>query len=369
MGPINGHNIQDMIRTFTLIKEFDTPVVIHVITEKGRGYEPARQDPEKFHGIACFNPKTGKPITKAGLTYSAAFGKSIVHLAQKHDNIVAITAAMCSGTGLIKFAEKFPNRFYDVGIAEEHAVVFAAGMAANGLRPVIAVYATFLQRALGCVFHDICLQNLPVIICADRSGVVDDGPTHHGIYDVSYLKTLPNLSILYPVNEVELDTMLNLAYEQQKPVIIRYPRGEVPSRKEYKTSKIEWGKAAILEEGKDVSIWATGRECVLALQVANILKEFEIEAEVVNTLFLLPFDIPKLISSAKNKHIITIEDNLIHGGLGSIVDEILINEQHKQVIHFGWQNEIVPHGTIEGIKERGNLTPEKIADLIIKKIK
>ncbi len=368
VGPINGHNIQDMIRTFSLIKEFDTPVVVHVITEKGKGYEPALKDPEKFHGISHFNPKTGKQIAKSGLTYSAAFGKSVVKLAQKHDDVVAITAAMCTGTGLTKFAEKFPNRFYDVGIAEEHAVVFAAGMAANGLRPIIAVYATFLQRALGCVFHDICLQNLPVIICTDRSGIVDDGPTHHGIYDVSYLKTLPNLSILYPVNEFELDIMLNLAYERQEPVIIRYPRGEIPSTKKYKTSNIEWGKAATLKEGNDISIWSTGRECVLALQVADILKESKIEAEVINTSFLLPFDTDKLIYSAKDKHLVTIEDNLIHGGLGSIVDKILINKQHKQIIHFGWKNEIVPHGTVQGIKERGSLSAEKITDTIIKKL-
>ena len=371
IGPIDGHNVHSLIRTFMLIKEFDTPVVVHVITEKGRGYTPAEINPERFHGIDSFNPETGKSINKKGSTYSSVFGKSIVNLARKHEDIVAITAAMCSGTGLTDFADRYPDRFFDVGIAEEHAVVFAAGMASHGLRPVIAVYATFLQRALGCVFHDICLQNLPVIICTDRSGIVNDGPTHHGIHDISYLRNLPNISILYPVNGIELDIMLNIAYEQNSPVIIRYPRGEVPFAKHYKTSNIEWGKAVTIQEAGNnisLSIWATGNECITALKVADTLKQSDIEAEVVNVLFLCPFDKQKLLSAAEDKHIVTIEDNLINGGLGSTVDEILINCKHKEVLHFGWKNKIVPHGTISGIKERAGFTPEKIAEKIIQTI-
>ena len=367
IGPVNGHNVHDLIRTLTLIKEFDTPVVVHVITEKGRGYKLAEENPEKFHGIDNFNPRTGILINKKNHSYSSAFGKSIVKLAKNHDDVVAVTAAMCAGTGLAEFADKYPNRYFDVGIAEEHAAVFAAGMATHGLRPVIAVYATFLQRALGCVFHDICLQNLPVIICADRSGIVCDGPTHHGIYDVSYLRTLPNISILYPVNDIELDVMLNMAYARESPVIIRYPRGEIPGTKVYKTSNIAWGKAATIRDGDNISIWATGNECIIALKVADILKESGIDAEVVNTMFLCPFDEQKLLDTAKNKRIITIEDNLIHGGLGSTVDEILINERQKDVLHFGWKDKIVPHGTINGLKEKAGLTPEKIAERIVLK--
>ena len=371
IGPIDGHNIQSLIKTFTLIKEFDTPVVVHVITEKGKGYSPAEINPEKFHGLGSFNPTTGKLINKKGPTYSSVFGKSIVNLARKHEDVVAITAAMSSGTGLSDFANKYPDRFFDVGIAEEHAIVFAAGMASQGLKPVVAIYATFLQRALSCVFHDICLQNLPVIICTDRSGIVNDGPTHHGIYDISYLRTLPNISILYPVSSTELDIMLNMAYEQNSPVIIRYPSKEVPLNKHYKTSDIEWGKAVTIQEDENISsisIWATGNECLTALKVADILKQSNLGAEVINTLFLRPFDKQKLLSSARDKHIITIEDNLIHGGLGSTVDETLINCEHKQVLHFGWKDENIPHGTISGIKKRAGFTPEKIAEEIIQTI-
>jgi len=369
IGPIDGHNIQNMIKTFALVKELDTPVVVHVITEKGRGYGPAKRNPEKFHGINSFNTVTAKAIKNTGASYSSTFGQSIVNLAKNHEDVVAITAAMCTGTGLTGFANTYPDRFFDVGIAEEHAMVFAAGMASHGLRPVIAIYATFLQRALGCIFHDICLQNLPVIICADRSGIVNDGPTHHGIYDVSYLRTLPNISILYPVDSIELDTMLNMAYKQGSPVIIRYPKGEIPSDQHYKTSNIEWGKAATIKKGKDISIWATGNECLTALKVADTLKQSGIEAEVVNTIFLCPFDKQKLLSIAKDKYIVTIEDNLIHGGLGSTVDEILINSKHQGVLHFGWKDEIVPHGTINGIKEKAELTPDKIANKIIQTVK
>ena len=369
IGPIDGHNIEDMIRTFALIKELDTPVVVHLITEKGKGYGPAKRNPEKFHGIDKFNTVTGKSINKKNTTYSSIFGSSIINLAEKKEDIVAITAAMSSGTGLTEFSNKFPDRFFDVGIAEEHAIVFAAGMASHGLKPVVAIYSTFLQRALGCIFHDICLQNLPVIICADRSGIVDDGPTHHGIHDVSYLRTLPNISILYPVNGFELDTMLNMAYRQNSPVIIRYPRGEVPSARQYKTSSIKWGKAVTVKEGENISIWATGPECITALKVADILKHSKLNAEVVNTLFLRPFDKQKLLSAAKGKHIVTIEDNLICGGLGSTIDELLINSEHKKILHFGWQDEIVPHGTTNGIKERAGFTPEKIADKIIQTLK
>jgi len=364
IGPIDGHKVHDLIRTFELIKELDTPVVVHVVTEKGKGYPPAELHPEKFHGLGSFDPSSGTQLKKATPTYSSAFSDAIMSMAQKHDNIVAITAAMSAGTGLTAFRDKYPNRFFDVGIAEEHAAVFAAGMATNGLRPIVAIYSTFLQRTLGCVFHDICLQNLPVIICADRSGIVDDGPTHHGIYDVSYLRTLPNLAILYPTNHEEMDIMLDVAFQHKAPVIIRYPRGSTPSSEQYTTSNIEWGKAQIIKAGKKISIWATGKECITALEVAKILEKSKISAEVVNTMFLKPFDTQMLLTASKTKSIVTIEDNLIKGGLGSCIDEILINQKHKMIMHFGWNDEIVPHGTIAGLKKSAGLTADKIADKI-----
>ena len=226
VGPINGHKLPELIETFNRVKDFNRPVIVHVITEKGAGCEYAKEAPEKFHGVSSFNPHTGhSEHASSGINFSAAFGASMIELAEKDPEVVAITAAMRSGTGLLKFSEQFPDRFFDVGIAEEHGLTFAGGLAAGGMRPVVALYATFLQRGLDCVFHDICLQNLPVIICADRAGIVEDGPTHHGIYDESFLLSMPRLSVLAPKNETELKAMLFAAYEQKTPVAIRYPRG------------------------------------------------------------------------------------------------------------------------------------------------
>lgn len=367
IGPIDGHNIANMIQTFSLIKEFDTPVVVHVITEKGRGFKPAELSPEQFHGLGKFDPCTGEVIKKenSSLTFSDAFGESVTNLGTKHQNVVAITAAMCSGTGLNKFAEKFPNRFFDVGIAEGHAVVFAAGMAANGLRPVFAVYATFLQRALSSVYHDICVQNLPVIICTDRTGIVDDGPTHHGIYDLSFLRTLPNISIIYPSIKEEMDLFLELAYESNSPVIIRYPKASINGSYEFQPEKYAWGKSLCLKEGTDVSIWVTGAEYQTAFKVAELLEKEKISAEIINSLFIVPFDSDILKkAAAEKKLIVTIEDNMIVGGLASIVDEILINSEHKGVLHFGWGNGIIPHGTVNRIRKSFGLIPDKIASEI-----
>lgn len=361
IGPVDGHDIEEMIRTFDVIKEFEKPTVVHVVTEKGRGYQPAEAAPEKYHGLSSFDPDTGLVNnTSSGVTFSKSFGESVCELADKKDDVVAITAAMCSGTGLLDFSKKFPDRFYDVGIAEEHAVVFAAGLAVEGFKPVVAMYSSFLQRALDYVLHDICLQNLPVIICTDRSGVVDDGPTHHGIHDVGFLKNLPGLSILSPRDECELRNMLFSAYKHNGPVIIRYPRATGSGRK-CKDEKIKWGKAEILEKGEDVAIWGVGKEASTALAVADILDKKGINATVLNARFLAPFDSELLLKQAKKMPVITIEDCQIEGGLGSIVDSILVNVKHKGVTHFGWGNEIIPHGTINGIREKYGMTPDKIA--------
>jgi 1-deoxy-D-xylulose-5-phosphate synthase len=368
VGPIDGHDIKNLIKTFTSIQDFKKPVLIHTLTEKGRGYKPAELRPDKYHGVGKFDKKTGDPLNKKDIpTFSKIFGKSILKLAEKHDDVVGITAAMCSGTELSEFAKKYPDRFFDVGIAEEHAVVFAAGMATNGLRPVFVVYSTFLQRALACVYHDICVQNLPVIICTDRSGIVEDGPTHHGIYSISYLKSLPNISILTPSNGKELDTMLMLAYDSNSPVIIRYPKAAITNN-DYAENDIIWGKANIIKKGKDLSIWASGNECKTALEVVEILSKKGINAEVINTLFLKPFDSNLLIKKAEKMPIITIEDNCKSGGLASIVDEILINVKHKKILHFGWDNKIIPHGSPDQIRESLNLTANHISETILANI-
>jgi 1-deoxy-D-xylulose-5-phosphate synthase len=367
IGPIDGHNLKILIQTFELIKEFDTPVVVHVVTKKGKGYIPAENFPEKFHGLGGFNLATGESKSSA-FTFSDAFGNSMIKLAKKHQDTVAITAAMKGGTGLTEFAEKFPKRFFDVGIAEEHAVVFAAGLAANSLRPVFTVYATFLQRALGCVFHDICLQNLPVIICTDRSGVVDDGPTHHGIHDLAYLRSIPNISILYPSDDEELENMLIAAYEHKSPVIIRYPKGVIEKTKN-SSQKVEWGKAVDVSIGKALSIWATGKEIQTALEVRKIINNFcKIKINVVNPRFIVPFDENKLIRTAGKMPIISIEDNQKVGGLASIIDELLINKPHKEIMHFGYGNNIIAHGTVKGIRKKEGLTPEEISEQIIEQL-
>ena len=367
IGPIDGHNLKILIQTFELIKEFDTPVVVHVITKKGKGYTPAEKYPEKFHGLGGFDLVTGESKA-SGFTFSDAFGTAMIKLADKHTNVVAITAAMKSGTGLSDFADKYPKRFFDVGIAEEHAVVFASGLAANGIRPVFTVYATFLQRALGCVFHDMCLQNLPVIICTDRSGIVDDGPTHHGIHDLAYLRSLPNISILYPADDEELENMLFEAYKQSSPVVIKYPKGLITKTKN-SSNKIVWGKAVDVTIGKTLSIWATGNEIQTALKVRKIINEFcQIKINVVNPRFIVPFDESKLIKTASKMPIITIENNQKSGGLAGIIDELLINMPHKEIIHFGYGNNIIPHGSVDGIRKKEGLTSENIAEIIMEKL-
>ncbi|MCF7790651.1 MAG: 1-deoxy-D-xylulose-5-phosphate synthase [Victivallales bacterium] len=368
IGPIDGHNLKLLLQTFELIKEFDSPVVVHVLTTKGKGYKPAELYPEKFHGLSGFELKTGKSKSSKHLTFSEAFGHSLVKLADKHREIVGITAAMKSGTGMDKFAQKFPDRFFDVGIAEEHATVFAAGLAAKGLRPVFAVYSTFLQRSLGCLFHDICLQGLPLIICADRAGIVADGPTHHGVNDLSYIRSLPNISILYPADKIELENMLFEAYEKAAPVIIKYSKDKI-SKFQNTDKKIKWGKALDITEGQDLSIWATGGELLTALKVKNIINTFsKVEINIVNTRFIRPFDEEKLINTAQKMPVVTIEDNRKSGGLASTVDETLINIDHKEILHFGYSNNIIPHGTPGGIKKKMGLTPERIAEKILDNI-
>lgn len=373
VGPIPGHDYGELIRALEGIKEFGRPVILHVITEKGRGYSHAEAAPEKFHGLSSFNPETGKSnVQKPAATYSTALGESVCELVEAHDDIAVITAAMKSGTGLSIFADKHPDKFYDVGIAEEHAMVFAAGLATEGLRPIVAIYSSFLQRALDCVFHDICLQNLPVIICADRAGIVDDGPTHHGIHDLSFLRNMPNLSILSPKDENELKAMLIDAYDRKMPVLIRYPRGssgsffDAPSN----TFPVEWGRAEIVKNGADLALWGMGREVFTALKTAEILEEKHgIKAAVVNMRFLKPFDSGLLMEQADSMPLATIQDCQIKGGLGSSVDECLINRKHKGVMHFGWGDSIIPHGEVDKIRQEFGMTPNQIAEKLLDFIK
>ncbi len=370
IGPVNGHDLPTLIKTLTLIKEFDSPVIIHAITEKGKGYKPAETSPEKFHGLGKFDPKTGNLCNVSNTpTYSSAFGESVVKLADKYNNIVAITAAMTCGTGLKNFATKYPERFYDVGIAEEHAVIFAAGLAANGIRPIFAVYSTFLQRSLSSIYHDICIQNLPVIICADRSGIVEDGPTHHGIYDISYLRAIPNLTIFFPATQEDLSDSLEKAYLLNSPVLIKYSKGNIPNFVINEKYQITPGKSHVIKQGKDVSIWALGSECYTAFMVVEILNKSGIDAEIINTISLKPFDSQLLKEKAKDNIVVTLEDNTLSGGLASVVAEILINAPHKKIISIGWDDSVIPYGPPEKVKQKFNFTPESIAEQIISSFK
>ncbi len=370
VGPINGHQLPELIETLERVKEFNRPVLVHVITEKGHGCEYAIQSPEEFHGIGSFNPLTGKtvqPVQKKD-TFSKSFGKKLQQMSEQHQDIVAITPAMASGCGISHdYIQKFRDRFFDVGIAEEHALVFAAGLAAGGLYPVVAIYATFLQRALDCVFHDICLQDLPVMICADRAGIVEDGPTHHGIYDIGFLRCMPNLNILEPRNERELQMMMETAYTWKCPVIIRYARGNSGmDDRETEPAEIIQGKAEQLLTGTDLAIWACGREVYQALHTAQLLQsQYGLSATVVNARSLKPFDRDLLMEQASKMPVVTMEDHVKSGGLASIAAEVLASEKHSGILSFGWETErIVPHGSIQQLRRDAGLLPEDVAKRI-----
>lgn len=365
VGPIDGHDLAELIYTLNGVKEFEQPTIIHVITEKGRGYGPAEDQPMRFHGLACFDPDSGKSVkTGGGPTFSDAFGEATCALAEKHGEVVAITAAMCYGTGLSAFAERFPERFYDVGIAEAHAVVFAAGLAAGGQRPVVAIYATFLQRALDCVFHDVCLQRLPVIFCVDRAGIVEDGPTHHGIHDLGFLRALPGLTVLAPRDGAELAAMLAAAYAHAGPVVIRYPRAEIP-RGLPPATPLVWGRAELLREGRDLAIWGMGAEAATALAVAELLAAQGVAAAVVNPRFLQPLDTELLFAQAAVMPMVTIEDHQVESGLAAAVDFALHHQPQRGMHHFGWGLTPVPHGQVGDLRARAGLTPEAIAKTIL----
>ena len=301
LGPLDGHDLLHLVEVFTNINELDGPLLVHVMTTKGKGYKPAEDTPQKYHGVGAFDIATGKGAPKAtAKSYTDVFGETIVQLAEQDQKIVAITAAMPDGTGLNTFAERFPKRFFDVGIAEQHAMTFAAGLAADGFRPVAAIYSTFVQRGYDQVFHDICLQHLPVTIAMDRAGLVgDDGPTHHGVFDLSYLRHLPGITLMAPKDENELRHMLKTAVYSGVPMALRYPRGAgygVELDVELKT--LEIGKGELLTEGRDLCIIAIGSSVYPALQAAESLKQKGISAGVINARFVKPLDADLILTAA-----------------------------------------------------------------------
>ena len=291
LGPVDGHNIEQLQNIMQLSKQVEAPVLIHVLTKKGKGYKIAEENPDKFHATSPFDIETGKPKKAKKPDYSKVFGEKIVEMAKKDSRIVAITASMKDGTGLTKFQKEFPNRFFDIGIAEQHALGLAAGMAKEGMKPIVPIYSSFYQRAYDQVIHDIALQNLPVIMCVDRAGVVGaDGETHQGTLDMAFFRLVPNLTIMAPKDFKELEDMLEFAVKLNKPVVIRYPRGGEEKTKLEKHEELKLGKAEILKEGKDITIVAIGKRVAKATEMAEKLKQNEIDVEVINARFLKPLD-------------------------------------------------------------------------------
>ena len=374
IGPLDGHNLEELVETFNNIKRLNEPLLVHVLTEKGHGYPAAEEAPEKYHGVSKPKPASDNKVSeesayKPAPTFSSACGNVVENLMKEDRRTIAITAGMCKGTGLENIRTSFPERYCDVGIAEEHAVVSGAGMAVSGQRPIVVLYATFMQRAMDYVFHDVCLQNLPVIFCLDRAGVVDDGPTHHGIHDLAFWQAVPNLDVLQPADEVELDLMIREAYKSQRPTIIRYPKGSASEIKENTAVAFERGKAGVLRNGKDIAIWCNGRETVTGLRAAELLQASGIEAAVVNTRFLRPFDNELLLEHAEKMPVATIENHVANGGLGSIVKEYAVTGNHSRIFTYAWPTEkCIPYGTENGLREKFGLTPEKIANSIREKL-
>ena len=326
IGPIDGHDLPNLIEVFRSAREIEGPLLIHVMTTKGKGYLPAETKPDKFHGVSSFNLDTGTAQKKpSAASYTDYFGRTLCELAQSNDKIVAITAAMPDGTGLTPFAERFPTRFFDVGIAEQHAVCFAAGLAANGYRPVVAIYSSFMQRAYDQVFHDVCLQNLPVTIAMDRGGLVgDDGPTHHGVFDYSFIRHLPGIVCMAPKDEAELRDMLATALTHPGPVALRYPRGAgqgVPC--DAAPTPLPIGVAERLREGNDLTIIAIGHPVAAALLAAETVSGLGISCGVINARFVKPLDSQMILAAAAHGPIITVEENVLQGGFGSAVLELL----------------------------------------------
>lgn len=363
-GPIDGHDVKELITILNRAKSAKKPALVHVITKKGKGYKPAEKNPDKFHGVGKFNIETGEILSKSGNSFSKCFGDELYKIAEKNDKVVAITAAMPSGTGLTNFSKRFPTRFYDVGIAESHAVTFASGLARGGYVPVFAVYSTFLQRAYDQIIHDVALQNAHVIFAIDRAGIVGaDGETHHGVFDLSFLSHIPNLTIIAPKDGTELKQMLNFAVENiNGPVAIRYPRGNY-NELLINSSPIEYGKAEILKEGSDISIIAFGKTVKTAIDVSKILEEKNISAEIINARFLKPLDSETLLNSIrKTKKFITIEDNIISGGLADAVKSLVMNEKDINGKYFAYPDEFIKHGTSEEIEKIYKMDAQSIAN-------
>lgn len=365
LGPVDGHDIGKLCKMFKIAKKMNTSVIVHVITEKGRGYEPARLRPERFHGVSPFDVTTGKPIAASKTTYTEVFSRKICEMASRDNKIVAITASMASGTGLTRFQKRFPLRFFDVGIAEEHAVTFAAGLAAGGLKPYFAVYSSFLQRAFDEILHDVCIQQLPVVFMIDRAGIVgSDGETHQGIFDYSYMNIIPGMTVMAPKNRLELMDMMEFANSYGGPVAIRYPRGAVSDIFSNFKEDIRYGKAERIYDGDGTAILTVGASIEEGAQVYDKLKARGENPSLINARFENPIDIQLIAElAAKHDRLLTIEENIGAGGFGmNVLRAVNENGYDIKVINASLPDEYMPHGGVAKLKEAYGFTPDAIIE-------
>ena len=369
LGPVDGHDMRQLGKVLQEAKRKQGPVLIHVLTEKGRGYEPAMRHPARFHGAAPYEIETGLPKSNGNPSYTDIFSTVMRKFGDREPDVVAVSAAMVPGTGLKRFGNMFPERLFDVGIAEEHAVTFAAGLALGGLRPVVAIYSSFLQRAVDQILHDVCMQNLPVVFAVDRAGLVgSDGETHHGCFDLSYLSMMPNMTVMAPKNKWELSDMLKFAIRQKSPIAIRYPRGEAYTGLEDYRAPIEMGKAEILEKGKEIAILAVGNMVRTAVQVTENLRNCGYEPTLVNMRFVKPLDMD-LLEILREDHslIVTLEENVKSGGFGEQVMAYYGSRLHSPAVRIvAIEDKFVPHGSVEDLMHQQQMDSASVTERILR---
>lgn len=369
LGPVDGHDMRQLGKVLQEAKRKQGPVLIHVLTEKGRGYEPAMRHPARFHGAAPYEIETGLPKSNGNPSYTDIFSTVMRKFGDREPDVVAVSAAMVPGTGLKRFGNMFPERLFDVGIAEEHAVTFAAGLALGGLRPVVVIYSSFLQRAVDQILHDVCMQNLPVVFAVDRAGLVgSDGETHHGCFDLSYLSMMPNMTVMAPKNKWELSDMLKFAIRQKSPVAIRYPRGEAYTGLEDYRAPIEMGKAEILEKGKEIAILAVGNMVRTAVQVTENLRNCGYEPTLVNMRFVKPLDMD-LLEILREDHslIVTMEENVKSGGFGEQVMTYYGSRLHSPAVRIvAIEDKFVPHGSVEDLMHQQQMDSASVTERILR---
>lgn len=368
LGPVDGHDMRQLGKVLQESKRKQGPVLIHVLTEKGRGYEPAMRHPARFHGAAPYEIETGLPKSNGNPSYTDIFSTVMRKFGDREPDVVAVSAAMVPGTGLKRFGNMFPDRLFDVGIAEEHAVTFAAGLALGGLRPVVAIYSSFLQRAIDQILHDVCMQNLPVVFAVDRAGLVgSDGETHHGCFDLSYLSMMPNMTVMAPKNKWELSDMMKFAIRQNGPVAIRYPRGEAYTGLEEYRAPIEMGKAEVLEKGKEIAILAVGNMVRTAVQVTENLRKKGYEPTLVNMRFVKPLD-TELLDIIKEDHslIVTMEENVKSGGFGEQVMTYYGSRMHGPAVRIvAIEDRFVPHGSVEDLMRQQQMDSDSVTERVL----